>query len=588
MSGSIDDIIQLLSGVDSPVQDESIRTGLVAQLQGIKKQYQLLSFKNEKLIKDKNVLHSLLARTSEDLKTALKQLRRRAEELNTLLIAIPALVYFKDRQLNYVIVNKSFEEFSRMPAELIIGRNAAQIFELYHTDAYDEEEKKVIETGNPVYEIEENFSLGQRKVVLMTNLAPVKNSLGSTIGLVGVSWDITEQKKSQVELEKAKEAAEAGTLAKSEFLATMSHEIRTPLNGIIGMSQILSTQLKEPTNREHLDIIIASGQSLLALVNDILDFSKIEAGMLSMENADFEFRELIRELESLFSIKANEKGLSLQSKLSAKIPKYLSGDPHRFKQILLNLINNAIKFTEKGSVSIEITTLKSADPEQILVKTMVTDTGIGVREEQLSKLFQNFEQLDASNTRKYGGTGLGLAISRKLAQMMGGEIGVESKYGSGSTFWFVIPFKKAQHEHPKKQKIAPAEPLVNRKLKILLAEDNLINQKVAAFSLQQMGHQVVIANNGREAVEKFTNNQFDLILMDVQMPEMSGFEATRAIRKIENQSAGSKHIPILALTANAMKGDMEQCIASGMDAYLSKPFQQEELNHFIQLNSMHL
>ncbi len=586
MPAPIDDIIKLLSGDDSPVQDENARKDLVSRLQGVKKQYQLLSFKNEKLIKDKNVLHSLLARTSEDLKSALKQLRRRAEELNTLLIAIPALVYFKDRQLNYVIVNKSFEEFSHMPAELIIGRNAAQIFEQYKTDAYEAEEKKVIEKGNPIYEIEESFNLNERQVILMTNLAPVKNSVGSTIGLVGVSWDITEQKKFQIELKKAKEAAEAGTLAKSEFLATMSHEIRTPLNGIIGMSQILSNQLKEPTNREHLDIIIASGQSLLALVNDILDFSKIEAGMLNMENTDFEFRQLIQELESLFTFKTKEKGLSLQTRLSSKIPKYLNGDPHRFKQILLNLINNAIKFTEKGNVTIEIKTLKSSHPDKVLIKTIVTDTGIGIREEQLSKLFQNFEQLDASNTRKYGGTGLGLAISKKLAEMMGGEIGVKSSFGNGSTFWFVIPFKKAQNEHPKMQKKILEEQSSNRKLKILLAEDNLINQKVAAYSLHQMGHQVVIANNGKEAVEKYNSNQFDLILMDVQMPEMSGFEATRAIRKIENQSPGSKHIPILALTANAMKGDMEQCIASGMDAYLSKPFQQEELNHFIQVNSM--
>lgn len=588
MNTIIDDLLKLLNDPHSPVHDEDVRANIIDRLQTIRKQNQLLLFKNEKLVKDKNVLHSLLARTSEDLKLALKQLRHRAEELNTLLFAIPALVYFKDRQLNYVMVNQSFEEFSNMRAELIIGRKAADIFEQYKTDAYDAEEKKVIESGLPVYEIEEEFSLGDRRVVLMTNLAPVKNSIGSTIGLVGVSWDVTEQKKFQFELKKAKEAAEAGTLAKSEFLATMSHEIRTPLNGIIGMSQILSNQLKSSINREHLDIIIASGQSLLALVNDILDFSKIEAGMISMENADFEIRHVTRELDNLFRLKAKEKGLLLQITISSKIPTYVNGDPHRFKQILLNLINNAIKFTEKGQVIVEMKKLSGRDKDRINIKTTVTDSGIGIQKEQLPKLFQNFEQLDASNTRKYGGTGLGLAISKKLVEIMGGEIGVNSTYGKGSSFWFDIPFVPASNNYSAEQIKTEKPSSEVKKLNILLAEDNPINQKVAAFNLQQMGHTVCIAKNGREAVEKFMAEHFDLILMDVQMPEMSGFEATRAIRKLENKSASGKHIPILALTANAMKGDMEQCIASGMDAYLSKPFQQEELNQFIQKNSIHL
>jgi PAS domain S-box-containing protein len=542
---------------------------------------ELSAFKFNRLIKDKNVLHSLLARTSDDLKTALNELSKRAEELNTLLFAIPALVYFKDINLNYVLVNKAFEDFSGKISENIIGRSSEQIFMDYKDDAYSRIERNVIETGKPYYHIDERLSNDSNVTILSTNLAPVRNSDSQTIGLVGVSWDITEQANFQEKLVKAKEAAEAGTKSKSEFLANMSHEIRTPLNGIIGMSQILSKSLVRSKNHEHIDIIIASGQSLLALVNDILDFSKIEAGWLSFESADFDFKKMCREVQHVMNVKAQEKGLSFKVSFSDDIPQYVNGDAYRLKQIWLNLANNAVKFTEKGSVSIENELIESGE-DYLVIKTKVIDTGIGIRSDQISKLFNSFEQLDASHTRKYGGTGLGLAISKKLVEMMNGNIGVESEEGVGSVFWFTARLKKACQEQPlEKESVQKINSVVTKKLHVLLAEDNLINQKVATFSLKQMGFTVDIANNGVEAVDKFKHNKHDLILMDVQMPELSGFDATRKIRSIENSSGHGIRIPIIALTANAMKGDMERCIAAGMDAYLSKPFQQDDLMKLI-------
>ncbi len=581
MQKLLEQLQRKISEVNSYDEFIQVKESLLVDIQQLMQSSKVLSFQFDRLIKDKNVLHSLLARTSDDLKSALAELSKRAEELNTLLFAIPALVYFKDINLKYILVNKAFEDFSGLVTENIIGRTTGQIFPEYADADYTKIEHEVLKNGEPYYHIEERLTGEEKPVILSTNLAPVKNSAGKTIGLVGVSWDITKQSEFQQALVKAKEAAEAGTRAKSEFLANMSHEIRTPLNGIIGMSQILSKTVIKPKTHEHLDIIIASGQSLLALVNDILDFSKIEAGLLTFESADFDLRKICREVEQVLRVKAQEKALEFQVNVSADIPAYVNGDAHRLKQVWLNLANNAVKFTERGKVSIQIALAEDRETE-LVIKTTVSDTGIGMRANQIPKLFNSFEQLDASHTRKYGGTGLGLAISKKLVEMMQGTIGVESTVGEGSVFWFTACLKKTTHiPVPDKPEDAENESLVANKLHVLLAEDNLINQKVATFSLTQMGFTVDIANNGVEAVDKYMEGGHDLILMDVQMPEMSGFDATRAIRALENKAGQTKRIPIIALTANAMKGDMERCIGAGMDAYLSKPFQQKDLQQLI-------
>ncbi|MCF8347549.1 MAG: response regulator [Bacteroidales bacterium] len=581
MQKILDELEQKILNAQNLTDFQQWKESILTDVRLLRKSNEVSAFKFNRLIRDKNVLHSLLARTSDDLKSALNELSKRAEELNTLLFAIPAMVYFKDIDLSYVLVNKAFEEFSGQVSKSIIGRTTEQVFLDYHDNEYSEIERKVIETGKPHYHIEERLSNETKTTILSTNLAPVKNGSSQTIGLVGVSWDITEQANFQAKLVKAKEAAEAGTKAKSEFLANMSHEIRTPLNGILGMSEILSKSLIQPKDQEHIEIIIASGHSLLALVNDILDFSKIEAGWLSFESADFDFIKMGGEVLHVMNVKAQEKGLTFKVNYADNIPQYLNGDAYRLKQVWLNLANNAVKFTEKGGVVIENELVELGD-DSLVIKTKVIDTGIGIRSDQVKKLFNSFEQLDASNTRKYGGTGLGLAISKKLVEMMNGSIGVESEPDVGSVFWFAVKLKRATQQPRPGKKTAPAfNSRINKKLHVLLAEDNLINQKVATYSLHQMGFTVEIANNGLEAVEKYTQTKYDLILMDVQMPELSGFDATRRIRSLENSSGHGARIPIIALTANAMKGDMERCIAAGMDAYLSKPFQQIDLMELI-------
>ena len=581
MQKTLDELQQKILDAKNITDFELWKESMLSDISQLRQSDKVIQFKFDRLIKDKNVLHSLLARTSDDLKSALHELSKRAEELNTLLFTIPALVYFKDINLKYVLVNKAFEDFSGKVSNEIVGCFASEVFENYSDTEYIKIERQVLESGTPHYHIKERLSNDSKVIILSTNLAPVKNSSMQTIGLVGVSWDITEQANFQEKLVNAKEAAEAGTRSKSEFLANMSHEIRTPLNGIIGMSQILSKSLVQKKNHEHIDNIIASGQNLLSLVNDILDFSKIEAGWLSFESADFDFKKMCREVQHVMNVKAQEKGLAFKVSFADDIPQYLNGDAYRLKQIWLNLANNALKFTEKGSVTIENELIES-DGGYLIIKTKVIDTGIGIRSDQISKLFNSFEQLDASHTRKYGGTGLGLAISKKLVEMMNGTIGVESEYGVGSVFWFTAKLKEASQDQPLEKELVPtSNSFVIKKLNVLLAEDNLINQKVATFSLKQMGFTVDIANHGAEAVERFKSNAYDLILMDVQMPELSGFDATREIRSIENNAGNARRIPIIALTANAMKGDMERCIAAGMDAYLSKPFQQEELQQLI-------
>lgn len=419
------------------------------------------------------------------------------------------------------------------------------------------------------------------KVRIFLELHAQKNMLKSLL------TDL-EGKNKELEIQTAK--AEEATKAKAMFLANMSHEIRTPLNGIIGISKILTETDLDSKQKELTEIIVTSGENLSNIINDILDFSKIESGQLNLEKIEFSLSKNLNSIVSMLHVYSDKKGLELKAEIDKKIPDTLLGDPYRLTQIITNLANNAIKFTDKGSVTISVTPI-TKDTESIELLFKVTDTGIGITTEGREKLFKEFSQTDSSTTRKYGGTGLGLAISKNLTVLLGGEIGVNSEFGKGSEFWvklkYEFPENKKQTEtmeitEIQKEETNREEKLQPGEITILYAEDNLINQKVTSMLLQRIGMNCDIANDGLEAVEMFKNKNYDLILMDMHMPKLSGIEATIKIREFEKSLNRKNSVYIVAVTANTFAEDKQKCLDAGMNNFISKPFKEAELHNIIK------
>ncbi|TWU36128.1 PAS domain-containing protein [Novipirellula artificiosorum] len=645
------------------------------------------------------------------------ELARERDLLKTITNNIPDLIYVKDRYGRYITGNTALlrllglESLDQLVSKTDYDFNPPELACNFVAD-----DQGVVRSGEPLLDQEESSQHADGSPIwLLTTKVPLRNKEGEVVGIVGIGRDITARKIATVELLRAKEAADAANRAKSDFLANMSHEIRTPMNAIIGMTELLLDTKLDVSQRNYLKMVQESGDALLSIINDVLDFSKIEAGMLDIDSIPFDLRENLGDTMKTLAVRAHSKGLEIAFRVAPDIPAFVVGDPGRLRQVVINLVGNAIKFTERGEVVVDVE-LQSRSEQEMELLVGVRDTGIGIPPDKCKTIFNEFEQADSSTTRRFGGTGLGLAISSRLVQMMGGTIWVESTVGIGSRFKFTIELEQApdnvetnnlrgavvvggtrvlvvddnetnrlilhemlsnwgmkptlasgteeaiakleaasQDQTPfgltiadvnmpdldgfdfaekvRERKTASEMPIIMLtsggrpgdkqrrdelkiadrlmkpvkqselfdsvvralgvtvceddpthhshdhygldELEVLLAEDNVVNQKLAVGVLRKHGHQVTIANNGKEAIEWLAKKEFDLVLMDVQMPEMDGLEATKAIRNAEKETG--KHMPIIAMTAHAMKGDREGCIDAGMDEYVPKPIRMAML-----------
>jgi PAS domain S-box-containing protein len=536
------------------------------------------------LLQSRQDLEIRVQERTEELERANLALKSAKEHLDKIINSIGDPIFVKDRQHRVILVNDAACKLFGRPRECIEGKTAYELFPRKEmADISWQMDEEVFRSGvENVNEETNTYAPGDTRTVLVKKTL-YKDNAGNEF-LVGVTRDITDRKRTENDLKEAKEAAEAAVKSKSEFLANMSHEIRTPLNAVVGLTGLLLNADLTAEQRDYVETVRSSGNSLLSVINDILDFSKIEGGKMELEYQPFYLEDCIKVAIDIVKASAAEKGLTLGYLLDDPVPAYIAGDVTRLRQVLANLLSNAVKFTDDGRVEIFVT----AKPEisgKFEVHFAIKDTGIGIPEDKLDRLFQSFSQIDSSTTRKYGGTGLGLAISKRLVEMMGGRIWVKSRAGKGSTFHFTIiteAMTRAQALYAavtsEQDKRICSKTERSMPLRILLAEDNAVNQKVALQMLKRLGQSADVVTNGIEVLQALERQPYDVVLMDIQMPEMDGIDAAKKIRE-----RWPKRPKIIAITAYALEGDREKCIKAGMDDYIAKPIQIEELRSVLDI-----
>jgi PAS domain S-box-containing protein len=520
-----------------------------------------------------------------------KALKENNNKLNTILESTHAMIFSVDYDLKYTAFNTTFKKaianlYGNIPEHGMSFLNDISIQK--DSTIFKNCLEKSLQ-GEHVNLIEEFGNSDQCSNYYDLNFNPIVNEYGKVRGVAVFCQDITERKKIEREILEAKFEAERTAKAKSEFLSNMSHEIRTPMNAIIGLSELLLKETLSDKQLENLKSIKYSADNLLVIINDILDFSKIESGKIEFEEVNFDLENKIQEIRKTFIFKAEEKNIGLKFRLSDRVPKFIMGDPFRLNQILLNLLSNAVKFTKEGTVSLFVDLVEELN-ESVILKFEVADTGIGIPKDKLASVFESYTQAYTDITRRFGGTGLGLAITRQLVTMQNGEIALESRMGKGTTFTIKLEFKKGEEIQLASRDEVIAELLEKRDFHgahVLLVEDNIMNQFVANQVLELWNIKVDFANNGLEAVDKLKINDYALVLMDLQMPVMSGYEATSFIRDKTNRLRNPE-IPIIALTADAFPETKKKVMESGMNDFVTKPLEQTDLYNKIKQHALKL
>ncbi len=524
-------------------------------------------------ITDKKKTEALLIKAEGQIKAKQEEYQFR---MQAILDHIPMIVYLKDLQGRYLMVNKYFKAAFDISEQQVLGKTAHEVNSYDIAERHHKLDGEVMLALQPL-EREELVITKKGQCTMLVTKFPLFDKEGELFALCGVDKDISDIVRTRENLVSARLKAESAEKLQEEFLANMSHEIRTPMNGIVGMTHLLSDSKLTPAQQEWVQIISYSSDSLLAIINDILDLSKIKAGRMALDETDFSIHDAINQVMIPFQVRTNAKGVSLRKKIDERLPLYVWGDQHKLVQILNNLIGNAVKFTDKGSIYLEVNVKEESDYIMV-IQFNVTDTGIGIAENNLDSIFESFVQAGSDMVRRFGGTGLGLAITKRLVELQGGQISVISEEGKGSSFNFDIRYAQSDKKDSNQEKCIShySENNFLAGKKVLIVEDNEVNQKVIKAILEKHGLQISMANNGKEAVHMLQKQtDYDLIIMDLQMPEMNGFQATTFIRNKLHLT-----IPIIAMTASALRNEKKNCMELGMNDYLTKPFAPTELiNH---------